>query len=280
MINLYKTDLRRVFKDKLFFIVCILGIVFSAMLPLLYKLILFAGGMETEEAAMIGMDLGSMFSAKSMFFESFLPGGNFGLIMPVLLAIILCKDFSFGTVRNKIIGGYSRTKIFLSLFFTATTIICIVMLLHALLTLGIALIFFDYQPTEFTTSDMIYLITSVAMEMLVYVCIAALVSFLCVSMKNVGLVIVLYIAITLIMTIVDSIAMVGISIISIESPDSTLCNVLEIFRKLNIFSSTSIIGSGTEYSLSDALYCTLPPAGFTVLLIAFSIINFKKKDLK
>lgn len=278
MFKLYKTDMRRVLKDKLFLVVCILGVVFSAITPLLYKFIISAGGLGDEMALL--PEFYSMFSAKSMFFEAFLPGSNFGLIMPVLISIVLCKDFSFGTVRNKIICGCSRTKIFLSLFFTSATVICLTMLVHALLTLGIGLIFFDYQTDPIIAADILYLITSTAMEMLVYICVAALVAFLCAAMKNVGLVIVMYVAVNFIFTIIDSILLIGVQIMQVDSPDSVLYKVMEFARKINIFSSSSIIGSGTEYTLSETLYCILPPAIFTALLIALGTMIFRKKDIK
>ena len=96
MLNLLKTDLKRVLKDKLFIILCIIAGVFSLITPLLYKGLYVLMG---------GDDFLGMFSAKGLFFRSFVPGDNLGLIAPVLVAIALCKDFSHGTVRNKIISG-------------------------------------------------------------------------------------------------------------------------------------------------------------------------------
>ena len=39
MIDLLKTDFKRVLKDKLFIVVCIIGGVFAVITPILYKLI-------------------------------------------------------------------------------------------------------------------------------------------------------------------------------------------------------------------------------------------------
>lgn len=278
MLNIYKTDMRRVLKDKLFLVVCIIGAVFSAINPLLYKLLEVIANPETDP--MMGELFGSYFYAKSMFFESFLPGNNFGLIMPVLIAIILCKDFSYGTVRNKIICGCSRVKIFLSLFFTSATVICLTMLLHALLTLFIGLIFFEYQATPISISDVGYFIASTGMEIIIYIAISAIVAYLCVAMKNMGLVIVMYIAVNFLFTIADGILAMGAQMIAITDPDNAALKIMEFFRKINIFSSTAIIGTGSSYTFENIIYIVLPAVLLSALFVAFGIMVFRKKDIK
>ena len=108
MRSLLKTDLRRIFKDKLFLVVCILGTVLAFFTPLLYKGLATVIGVQDEL-------LGLLADSKSMFFSAFAPGTNFGFILPILLSLVLCKDFGYGTVRNKIICGKSRAKIFFSM---------------------------------------------------------------------------------------------------------------------------------------------------------------------
>ena len=120
MIDLLKTDLKRAVKDKLFIVICIIAGAFAIITPLLYKVIFVVLKFDEEamqELEMLGMGI---MNAKSIFFSSFSLGNNFGLILPIFVAIILCKDFSNGTIRNKIICGKSRTSIYFSLFFIIT----------------------------------------------------------------------------------------------------------------------------------------------------------------
>lgn len=271
MRNLLKTDIQRVFKDKLFMVLCIIAGAFALVGPLLYKVLLNA--VEAEE--MLGM-LGMSVNGKSMFFNAFMPGDNFGLVAPILLAVILCKDFSNGTIRNKVICGKSRMSIFLSIFLTALLFTCGIMLAHALLTLAIALLFFEYQEAAFTWNDFGYLLLSVGFEMLVFAFISALVVFLCVSMRKSGLVIILYIAVSFFFAIVGGITMIAESF---STPDTSSAKILEILNKINVFSST-LIGSGTSYSVSDVLYAALPPICGTAILVWLSLRIFKKIDLK
>ena len=274
MSNLLKADFKRVFKDKLLFITAMIGIGFAIFTPLLY-VVMFAS-LGVDEQPMIE----SLISGKGQFFTSFSMGNNLGLIAPVLIAIILCKDFSFGTVRNKIISGNSRTAVFLSMFTVCSVAIVAVMFLHAFITLGFCLIFFDYQATAFTLSDFWYFLISVIFEILVLLFVSALLSWLCVAMKNVGLVIVMYVAITLALTMIASIIQIVTSVVSATGDSKLLVDVLKTINRLNIGNAAQYIGMGTKYTLEDVLYLTLPSIVGALGFIGLGILRFRKRDLK
>ena len=270
MRNLYVADLKRIIKDKLFMVTCILAGVFAVINPLLNK-VLF-------EALDLGEMLDGMMSmnAKSMLFTAFMPGDNLGLIMPILVAIIICKDFSQGTVRNKIISGQSRTTIFLSHLLSTATVMCALMLLHALLTLGVSLLFFPYQQTAFTFADFGYLMASLAFEMLVYFAIAAIVTFIATIAKNIGICILLYLAVSLGFSIVGAIFQVAGAFLE---PASKGYGAVELLNALNIFTST-LIGAGTTYSAKEVLYILLAPVLLSAGCTLLGIRLFAKKNLK
>lgn len=274
MLKLFKCDLKRVLKDKLFMIVCILGGAFALVTPLLYWALF--GSLDES----MGELFGSYTSAKSHFFDAFSVGNNLGLVVPILLAIILRKDFSHGTVRNKIISGHSRVSIFLSMYAVCFVVLWVIMLLHALLTMCVSLIFFDYQAGGFAAGDLIYLLESIFFQMLVYLFISAFVSWLCAAAKNVGVVIVLYVAVVLVMSLITGILSVSIEILKFDSDNETLVNVLTTIQRINAFNSTANIGSGTSYTLSDTLYNLFPPVIGAAGLLGLGILGFKKKDLK
>ena len=269
MRELLKTDLKRILKDKLFLVACILGVIFAVSSPLLSEALIV--GLNIEE------ELGASFaSAKTMFFSSFSISGNFGLILPILISIVLCKDFSHGTIRNKIICGKTRTSIFFSMFISGTIIICGLMLAHALLTLVVSLLFFPYQAEAFTINSFGYLLVSILFSVLLYVFISSLISFLSVCMKTTGLAVVIYIAINFFFSIIGTV--IALVTMFVKQSD-TSAKILEILQKVNLFTA-SHIGTGTSYSLSDVL-CTLLPIiiGSTVCLFLGNYI-FKKKDIK
>lgn len=274
MTGLLKSDFRRVLKDKLLIVVGILAVVFAITLPLLYAVIFSTADMLEDDL------FGNMFSAKTLFFNAFSMGNNLGLVAPVLLAIILCKDFSFGTIRNKIIAGKSRSQIFMSLFITCAVVLIAVMLLHAFVALGISLIFFDYQQTPFTIGDFGYFLASLGFEVLILLFVAALLSWLCANMKNVGLVIVLYIAIAMVLVLAGSILQTVISVLEISPGNEKILSVLEFFNRINVGNGALYIGVGTSYTLEDVLYLTIPPVVGIAGFLGFGLLGFNKKDLK
>ncbi|MBR2612945.1 MAG: hypothetical protein IKC72_07735 [Clostridia bacterium] len=268
MRNLYITDLKRILKDKLFLIAAILAGVFALINPLLNKILFSA--LELEDF------LDGMMNAKSMFFGAFLPGDNLGLVMPILISIIVCKDFSHGTVRNKIISGKSRGVIFLSHFLSSASVMCVLMLAHALLTLAFSLCFFPYQSEKFTMSDFGYLLLSLLFEMIVYLAIAAIVTFIATLSKNMGICILLYLALSFGLSIIGSVFMTAGAFLD---KSSSWFGIVEFINALNFFTS-SLIGSGVTYTAKDVLYILLSPILTIAGSLALGIHLFSRKDLK
>jgi ABC-type transport system involved in multi-copper enzyme maturation permease subunit len=267
MLDLFRADLKRVVRDRLFLIVCIVAAVLAATTPLLYwGLGLFEGALEE-----MGMFL--KLSGRGMFFDALLPGGNVGLILPVFLVILLCKDFTWGTVRNKIVCGKTRGQIFLSLFLTSATVTVSVMLAQAVLSSVIGSIIFGFQSTPFTAADVGYLALSVLFEILLYVMISALVSFFTVVSPNMGVGIVLYVAVNLVFTIIGSITSVAYAFT--KEPHI----LVQILNDANLFTSR-VIGGGTSYSWKEVLYVLVPALLGGVGFGAWGYFAFRKKDLK
>ena len=270
MLNLYKTDLKRILRDRLFIIVLIIAGVYAAFSPLLfYALFKFIG---VEDMGMVSF----VANGKSLFLQAFLPGGDVGMILPVLISAAICKEFSHGTVRNKIISGHSRTNIFFSTYFASATVITSVMLAYALLTLGTSLIFMEYQPTPFTSSDFGYLMLSILFEVLIYLAISALTCFVLVLTRNIGLCIVGYIAICFLFTIIGSIVQ---SVFMFTLPEDTGYALLKFLNYTNIFTSDLILTS-TSYSLESTLYAIIPPVVLAAASLFFGNLIFSKADLK
>jgi ABC-type transport system involved in multi-copper enzyme maturation permease subunit len=271
MTNLIKTDLKRIFKDKLFLITCIIAAALALFSPLL-NVVVFAALDATESLEMLGM----LPTAKSFFFQSFLPGNNIGLIMPILVAIILCKDFSQGTVRNKIICGHSRFSIFLSMFISSSVVSSIIMIGQGLITLFFSLAFFEYSSEAFSLSEFGYVLISILFEILVYVLISAIISFFCVAMKNAGTAVVMYVAVSFLFAIVGSVTLVAVMF----TEEGTLgYKVLEFLNNANVFTST-LIGGGESYTAKEIFYILTPSVGGSALFVLFGSLIFKKKDLK
>lgn len=274
MRELLRADLKRVLKDKLLMVMGILAVVFALITPLMYAALFSGGGLLDDPM------FASLVSAKGQFFGSFSMTNNLGLIAPILLAIVLCKDFSFGTVRNKIIAGKRRSSIFLSLFAVCSLVLVSVMLLSAFISLGISLIFFDYQSAPFTFTDFGYFLASLGFEVLVLLFMSALLSWLCACMKNAGSAIVVYVAITFVLVLAGSIMQAVVAVVELAGNNPDLADTLMIIDRLNVGRAVAYIGAGTSYTWKDVLYLTLPPLTGILGFTGLGLIGFCKKDLK
>lgn len=274
MRNLLKADFRRIRKDKMLMIMLIIAGAFAVFTPGMYALIQHFTGDLFEVL------FPNNAYSKAHFFAAFTIGNDVGLVVPILLAIVLCKDFSYGTIRNKIISGKSRAQIFLSLFITCTAVMVAVMTIHALLTLGFSLIFFDYQATAFTISDFWYLLESLVFILLTIVFYSALLSWLCASTKNVGIVIVLFVAISLALMLIGTITGAAYSIMAATNANPRNTAIMHFVTRINLANASSYIGSGSAYNLEDVLYLTLPALVGGAGFVGLGLLKFRKKDLK
>ena len=274
MRNLLTSDLRRIRKDKLMMVALIIAAAFSVITPLLYWALF--KGMDALSMEMLGVGT----SAKNMFFAAFNIGNDLGLIAPLLIAIILFKDFSFGTIRNKIIAGKSRSSIFFSMYLSSLIAVVVVTLVYAFLTLGISLILFPYQEGAFLWADMWYFLSSLVLDLVLYFFVAALVCYVTVSSKNVGLVIVKYLGIVMGVTIVTSILQLALMAAQMEGGQDTAVKVMEFIQKINIYNFVNVIGKGTSYTGEDLAYLLITPTVLTTGLLLLGNRKLCKKDIK
>ena len=269
MLDLIRTDIKRLLKDKLILIAAIIGVVFAVTTPLLYKFLF--------DLLEMGELLGLMISAKSMYFDAFNPANNFGMIAPIFIIVIICKDFSYGTIRNKIIAGYTRRSIYLSILISSAAVFTVMMLAQALLTLAVSLPLFEYQEGGFALADLGYLLLSTLFEVLVAITVAAMMCFIAVLTRNTGFAILAYFAANFILSIVGGITAVAVQL---SDPGSgTTYEVIKFINDINLFTST-MIGRGVEYELYDILVILLPSVGATVALTVVGNDIFSQKDLK
>ena len=276
MAKLLKVDLKRIFKDKLLLVVAIIGVVLALTTPLIYKFIyLFLGADDT------GL-LGSLLSIKTMFYSSFSLSNNIGFIIPVFLLIIMSKDFSYGTIRNKIISGSSRTNVFLSMFISCSIVIVLAMLAYAALNGLLTVALFSNEMASITKEGVLYFVLSISFEILIYIFIAALLSFINVFAKNAGLKIILYVALAFGLIMIYSIVQVSMSVLIINGTENQLLiDLLEALLKLNVFySNAGIIGAVDKYIAEDIIYILVSTILGTGLFVFLGIVSMNKKDIK
>ena len=275
MFRLLKTDLKRILKDKLFIVVCIIGVIFAFISPVLYK-VLYEAINELKELGL----LGSAATAKGLYFASFNIADNFGFLLPILLVIVVFKDFGYGTIRNKIIYGHSRTAIYISSFISTFIVLWGLIIFHALLQFGLGYLFFGYG-VEITFTEVCYFFVSTLFMLLAYLFVTSILSFLTSILKHSGTCVILYIAIVFGFTIIGAITLLaGQSIELFTEGNEILVELFDILTKLNIFTNVTSIGSGLTYSFKEvAIYLTSTLAG-TILFGGLGLLIFNKKHIK
>ncbi|MGM9970308.1 MAG: hypothetical protein ACI35S_07940 [Anaeroplasma sp.] len=268
MLNLLKSDLKKIIKDKLFIAAIIVGICLAIFVPIsniFTEIVYNEIGIEMEV------------NARDILFASMNPCNNFGFLIAIFMAVLLSKDFSYGTIRNKIISGNSRTKIFLSLFLSTTIVMCGLVLGQSLLSFAISLVFFDYYQIAFSISEFGYLVASIVFMLLIYVFISAFLTFFCVGLKKLSLGIVFFIVMIFALMIIGSIT-ISLLMVDLSPAGETIVNIINYCNVINLVSY--YIGADTAYLLEEVIACILTPLGFGSLYILLGLKIFNKTDIK
>ena len=108
MARLMRAFFYRISKDITFKITLIVGAGMAVFMTLLYLILQSAIG-----------DGVKMLSGQGMLISSFSPAQNFGIAIPINLISFIYLEFSQGSIRNKIIAGHSKVKIYASYSYQA-----------------------------------------------------------------------------------------------------------------------------------------------------------------
>ena len=264
------------FKDKLFLIAVIVGGVMALITPLMYKGLILL--LDSEAG---GDVFGMLMNSKTILASSFSPMNNFGLVLPILVAIVIYKDISYGTIRNKIISGKSRFSIYLSLFISGAIVMLICMLGYTIIQFGLGALLLDYSPTVKLIEDIPFILFTILFGLLSYVFITAILVFLCTNLKNVGGAIVLYFGVIFALMIIGTLTNLAYTTIEMMDGNKFLIVLFEFLSNINIFYHlSSVIGYVESYSNTQIFYIVFDTVVFGCLICLLGILSFRKKDLK
>ena len=201
MKRLLLTDLRSLLKSKL----TLIGLILSVVLPLLVVL-LFVGVryiMAVDDPEMEGfIDLAV--NAKSVMSTSFSLTSNIGIVLPVFSGIIVGMDLSAGTIRNKIIAGCSRTKVYASHLLVASIFNVGVIAIYSGSLAMFSLLMMPYGP-EITQTELLSALYFYILGFLAFLFMASLSTFFALSFGSMPLTIILTIATGILLGIISSI---------------------------------------------------------------------------
>ena len=173
-------------KDITFRITLIIGAGIAFFMTGLYLILQNALGDELEGVKML--------SGQTMLISSFSPVQNFGLAIPINLISFIYLEFSQGTIRNKIIAGHSKAKIYTSLYLSGLVFAFALLLVYIGLCTGLGTIFGGFDPNGYAMAGTSiggkisgeFLIKFSVLAIFSYVSIVSFTIFVVTTFRNMG----------------------------------------------------------------------------------------------
>lgn len=254
MTKLLKEGFAKAKVSKRFWVCTIIIAAFSALMVLLTKFIDNSEVAAGEETTVLGVLFGLI--------------SNQPLFMAIVPAMLVVRDFTQNTVRNKIICGCSRTSIYLahfvvfsviSLFYHFVSVVTTLLVGGPILGMG-----------EIKAGCFAY---SMGVSVLTILAYAALTLFLCMLFRTVSGVIIAY--------VINSMLSVFAVLIMQLAGSDTVNDLINAF--ILDMQSTAVMEAMADQTYPDGMMKALIPAASLCYIIILPIIGvrlFKKADLK
>lgn len=277
MLRLFKAFIFKISRDLTFRITLIIGAGIAVFMALLYALLDFSMDLEGVK----------MLTGQGMLVNSMSPVQNYGIAIPVNLITFTCLEFTQGTIRNKIIAGHSKAKIYASLFLSG--------LIFAFLLLGVYLgictalgsIFggFDLDTvtmagTGYGMFSAKYILQMLLSCVVTYISIVSFTIFFATLFRSIGpsipVVMILLMICYLGATIVSAMAL-------FEMPGlDALINVMKVINPLYALGCSPSLDDGNRFYLENDVVISAVISNLVYATIFFigGLFIFKKRDVK
>ena len=298
--RLIKASLYKLSKDLTFRVVLIVGLAVAFILVLFnflfdfvfQNLSTFLGMAELseEEAESVNtiLDVPLHFvNGPAMLVSSSSPTNNYGIAIIINLVIFICLEFTQGTIRNKIIGGNSKLKIYLSLVLTGFILAGILMTFYLVVITLLGSLFGGFNLKElviinlsnFGFIDANYIVQMLVIILLTYLSVVALTVFITSLFRSVGPAIALSIISLIVLNFIAG-------IFSSEALPDQLKPVQTAFKILDPFYALEhgTISDPDDYHFLVPLDTFIPAIinniVFTCGLSALGAFIFTRRDIK
>lgn len=263
MANLFKAFLFRLRHDLTFKITLIVGVGLAIFLSLIYLLV----DLLTFE------EVGYTFNGVNMLLSSFSPTQNFGLAVPVNLITFTILEFNQGSIRNKIIAGHSKAKLYVSIFLTGLIFAFALITIYSLLCFGIGSIAGGVTgkvDPESPVLDGTYVWKMIIIAIVSYVSVVSFTVFFSTLFRNIGPCIpVVIVGLVLCSTTA--------SLMSILSGDNeTLLTVMKIIDPLYVLSTIGV-ETVTNFTFISGIISNLC---YAAIFFVGGLLIFKRRDIK
>ena len=186
MANLFRAFLFKLKKDLTFRITLFIGLGISILITVIYLLLDVAMNSLSDEASFEFM----FCTGQSLLVTSLSPAQNFGIAIPINLIVFTVMEFTQGTIRNKIIAGNSKAKIYLSLYLSGLVFSIAIFSSYALLSFALGSIIGGFDPNGtvslYGTSTGEYIWKLLVLTLLVYITITTVTVFFATLFRNIA----------------------------------------------------------------------------------------------
>ena len=284
MVNLFKAFLFKLKRDLTFRITLIIGGALCILLTLIYL------GIDLSMKALSNDPDSYKFmfcTGQGLFISSLSPASNFGIAIPVNLISFTVLEFSHGTIRNKIIAGNSKAKIYTSLFLSGLVFTFALIILYSCSSLALGSIIGGFDINGFTmngTCNAEFFTKLVVLSIFAYLTITSMTIFFATLFRSIGpcipVVILLIMGGALLGSIFGVISLLG------DDPElEGLKNIALFFRAIDPFYTISSFGTniGTgDLMIEDDAFVTeiVNSVIYSVLFFVGGLLIFKKRDIK
>ena len=265
--RLFKAFFFKLSRDLSFRIVLIIGAGLAFFMTGLYLLIDL--GLGTSEFKML--------SGPNMLLTSFNPADNFGLAIPISLITFICLEFSQGTIRNKIIAGHSKFKIYTSLFLSGLVLAFSLLIVYASLCTLLGTIFggFDLSKPVMNMSsiatilaigsyiDGAYIAQLLVTALVVYICIVSFTIFFAALFRSIGPCIPVVIIVLIMLSVGGSM----ISMIAEALENDAIVKVVEIVDPLYVISGGGVEANTVIVNDEPRAYLSVQTSAFIATII-------------
>jgi len=259
MINLLKADFYKLLKTKMGYILLIVCAALSLLMLGIYGL--------AKYVSLSVDDMPLVIAGRAIMFSSFSLSSNIGIIIPIFVGIFTLTDIRHGTIRNKILFGESRTKIYLSHLIVSITLSLVAAILSFIILAIGSLILFGYGA-PFEGEEIANFFRCLIIGILSFIYVATISTFFALITKSTPMTVLLTLAVTLGLPIIISL----FALVQVES-------YKYIFYLIPSFAS-SVVSNGGEISVEIFIYGLCSLIFFSALNIFLGIILFKKIDIK
>lgn len=260
MKNLLKADYYKLFKSKMTYvliIICALLSLFTLLLEVFLKFVF-------KE---LDADIPLIIEGKSIMFGTFSLTNNVGLLIIIFVGIFTLTDIKHGTIRNKIICGENRIKIYLSHLIVSSSM-CLIAAAISFLVLAIGGIsIFGYGP-QFNGEEALNFLRCIIIGIISFIFVASVSTFFALITKSTPLTIILTLAVLL-----------GLSIISAISFAMPNDNYKYFFYVVPTYATTIVAQQG-NVSAELFTYGLISLIVFIAINTVLGIFLFKKIDVK